>query len=79
MTSPKGKLHFPKYVDPKHLVRGDISYRREDESTKDWEKFIYAGDEWLPYKVASASLIMLGDKRAGLHSHTTVARTQGLY
>jgi hypothetical protein len=79
MTSPKGILHFPKYVNPKKLVRGDISYRREDESTKDWDKYFYTGDQWLPEKVASAPLIQLSDKRAGLHNQTTVARTQGLY
>ena len=79
MRSPKGTLHFPKYVNPKQLVRGDISYRREDESTRDWDKYFYTGDQWLPQVAAPAPLIHLADKRAGLHGQTTVARTQGLY
>ena len=79
MTSPKGTLHFPKYVKPNQLVRGDISYRREDESTRDWYKYVYTGDKWLPADVAPEAILRLSDKRAALHSHTTVARTQGLY
>jgi len=75
---PTGKLFYPLWVQPKSLIIGDVSYRREDLKTTDWDKYIYTGRQWVQYAVAPPKLKKTSELRQMAQHHIKLTRETGI-
>lgn len=73
-----GTLRYPKWVNQKFLIIGDIQYRRKDDKSE-WNKMIFNGSKWIPYNIAIPQL----KEKSRLHqeaiNHNQLVRRTGRY
>ncbi len=73
----RGNLYYPRWVKPRQLLIGDISFRREN--TEDpWHKFIYTGRQWIDFEVAPESLKHKMRLRQQAQEHVKQVRETGV-
>ncbi len=73
----RGKLYYPRWVNSKKLLIGDISFRREDIESP-WHKFIYTGRQWIDFEIAPESLKQKMRLRQQAQEHVKSVRDTGI-
>ena len=75
---PRKPKKYPRWVNPRHLLIGDVQYRQE-EGSEIWAKWYWTGKSWASEAVVPPLIKRKGELRANMVKDQETIRKGRVY